>query len=301
MSERLRIAVQKKGRLHSKSTELLEHCGLALDGVRDQLLSRCRNFPLDLLLVRDDDIPEYVRDGICQLGIVGENLLHEKIFATREASAEPGLRVLRRLDFGYCRLAIAVPKDSGIASKEQLHGMRIATSYPQSLSHWLREQHLEADIVEIGGAVEITPALGVADAVCDLVSTGTTLAANGLHELETLLESRAVVVANNQSLESEQHATRERLLVRIEGVQRAASSKYIMMNAPKSALGAIRELLPGLQAPTVIPLDTTEPNQAAMVAVHAVAPENVFWETMEQLEAAGARSILVVPIEKILG
>ena len=296
-SQRLLVAIQKSGRLHERSMELLRGCGVEVERRRSALVARCRDFPLDLLLARDDDIPAYVRDGVCHLGIVGENMLVEKLDG--DAGERP--EVLARLGFGHCRLALAVPKNNGARGLVDLEGTRIATSYPNTVRAYLRERDVDATVVEIGGAVEVTPALGVADSVCDLVSSGATLQSNGLREVETLLSSEAVLVRAPGELDAPLNDALERLLTRVRGVLRAARSKYIMMNAPVSAVPAIREILPGLESPTVLPLPGVRAaGGEEMVAVHAVALEEVFWETMELLKGARASSILVVPIEKII-
>jgi ATP phosphoribosyltransferase len=286
---RIRIAIQRAGRLADHSERLLLRCGVDFERRRDQLINRCRDFPLDVMFVRDDDIPEYVRDGVCDAGIVGENVLAEKL-DPRNGEIE----VLHPLGFGACTLAIAMPERTTWRGLSQLAGGRVATSYPQALQRYLDEQGIaNVEIVELAGSVEIAPALKIADGICDLVSTGSTLRANGLQVVETVLASQAVLIARAGC---EPPAALRRLLRRIDGVLRACSSKYIMLNAPRAALDEIRALLPGMEAPTVIPLlgDTDR------VAVHAVAPEDVFWETMDRLKEAGAESILVTPIEKII-
>lgn len=287
---RLRLAIQKSGRLHEKSVGLLSQCGIDFDRRKNHLISPCRDFPLDLLLVRDDDIPRLVDDGVCDLGIVGENVL------TEEGSVS---EVLRKLGFGYCRLALAVPDDGALGSVADLAGRRIATSYPTTLGAYLEGLSIAAKVVSLGGSVEAAPKLGLADAICDLVSSGATLEANGLVELETVSESEAALVRRPGDLPEVAAVALDRLLSRIDGVMRASRSKYIMMNAPAEAVDTICQILPGMETPTVIPIPTGAGGRP-LVAIHAVAREQVFWETMEQLEAAGASSILVVPIEKII-
>lgn len=289
-SDRLKLAVQKSGRLADRSREILERAGLHFEWRSGRLTSHCADFPLDVMLVRDDDIPAYVAEGVVDLGIVGENVLEEKL---EQGLADPRLSVLHRLGFGRCRLAIALPAESS----DELSGLRIATSYPRTLGRWLTSQQVLAQVVPISGSVEIAPAMGIADAVCDLVSTGQTLQSNGLREFVTILNSEALFIRSNRELVAHQEYDLERLQARIQGVCRAAQSKYVMMNAPMTAVPAIREVIPGMEEPTVIPLA----GSSERVAIHAVAKEQVFWETLEKLKALGASSILVLPIEKITG
>lgn len=290
----LRVAVQKSGRLGQKSHDLLRSAGIAFEARAQQLLCRAENYPLEILFVRDDDIPAYVADGVCDIGIVGLNVCAE-VEQSGELGAKP-FSVVRELGFGGCHLALAVPKTASYQGLADLAGARIATSYPKILKSFLAERGIQAKIVEISGSVEVTPAIGVADCVCDLVSTGATLASNGLKEVETVLKSQAVLIQHNEKLPPTQHQLLERLLVRLDGVLKAKRSRYIMMNAKKDRLKEIIELIPGMETPTVVPIGGRED----MVAVHAVAHEHVFWETMEQLKEKGASSILVVPIEKII-
>lgn len=287
---RIRLAMQKSGRLSERSRDLLQRAGAASEWQGGRLDLRCLDFPMDLLLVRDDDIPQYVADGVCELGIVGQNVIEESL-----EDPEAVVRIVRPLDFGRCRLALAVPRDSGWTRPEDLAGRKIATSYPRSLKRYLAQRSIEARIVNIAGSVEIAPAMGVADAVCDLVSTGATLGSHGLREMATLFESQAVLIATAKTLSPAQEATITRLEARFLGVIRAAKAKYIMMNAPREALDRIRRLIPGLEEPTVMPLC----GDGQKVAIHAVASEPIFWDTIEQLKGAGASSILVVPIEKV--
>ena len=293
---RLKIAVQKSGRLTDASTDLLVRCGLKFSRGKDQLVGYGDNMPLDLLFVRDDDIPDLVEEDVCDLGLVGLNVLEEKRLALAARGHVSQLRVLRALDFGRCRLSIAVPEDADWQGPASLAGRRIATTYPHTLGRWLGEQGLAADIVTLSGAVEIAPRLGRADAICDLVSTGSTLTANRLREVATVLESHAVLVQTPVALPEGKSDWVERMLLRIDGVQQVRESKYIMLHAPRSALPAIRSLLPGSESPTIIPLE----GQPDRVAVHAVCRENVFWETLEKLKAAGASALLVLPVEKML-
>ena len=291
---RLRIAIQKSGRLTDNSLDLLARCGLRFSRARDQLVCFGENLPLDILLVRDDDIPGLVQEDACELGIVGQNVIAEKTLAPAGGSAV--LQEVMALDFGRCRLAIAVPDESAYAGLDSIRGRRIATSYPRVLGRWLADRGVAAEIVPQNGAVEIAPRLGRADMICDLVSTGATLAANGLREVETVFESRAAVIRTPVPVAPEKAEWLERLLQRIEGVQKVDGSKYIMLHAPRAALSRITALLPGSEHPTILPLDGTDDK----VALHAVCRENVFWETLESLKGAGATSILVLPVEKML-
>ncbi|SMF78317.1 ATP phosphoribosyltransferase [Pseudobacteriovorax antillogorgiicola] len=290
----LRIAIQKSGRLSEKCLSLLNRCGLQFDNRKRTLISRAKNHPVELMLVRDDDIPHYVRDGVCDIGIVGLNELEEKIGCSK--SPDNPVKVIRSLGFGSCRLSLAWPKSVPFEGLESFSGKRIATSYPNILERYLESKSIAAEAVEISGSVEVTPSIGVADAICDLVSTGATLDSNGLKEVITILESEAVLVRSNQTLESEQEDFLTRLLQRIDGTLLAQNANYIMMNAPKSSIDEIAQYLPGMETPTVVPLST----DSSKVAIHAVAQEDVVWETMEQLKRAGASSILVLPIEKII-
>ncbi len=283
---RLKIAVQKSGRLTENSLHLLETCGLTYSRGRDQLICFGENMPVDVLLVRDDDIPQLLAEGVCDLGIVGLNVHLEK------SDPEAGVRKALDMDFGRCRLSIAVPRGESWNGPASLSGRRIATTYPNILGRWLDEQGIEASVVTLSGAVEIAPRLGRADVICDLVSTGSTLAANDLEETMVVLESQAALLAAPQA----HSAWAQRMISRIEGVLRVRGSKYIMLHAPRAALEEIRDLLPGSEAPTLMPLEGLEDK----VAVHAVCSETVFWETLESLKGAGATSILVLPVEKML-
>ena len=294
--QRLKIAVQKNGRLTEHSLELLVRCGLKYSRGKDQLLCFGENMPLDVLLVRDDDIPELVQEDVCDLGIVGRNVVAEKRLALTGRGGAPQFAELGALDFGSCRLSIAVPEDFGWQGEASLNGRRIATSYPQLLGAWLASRGLTAEIVTLSGAVEIAPRLGRADLICDLVATGSTLAANHLREVTTVLESQAVLIRTPVPLPAAKEEWLQRLLLRIDGVQQVKESKYIMLHAPRAALPEIRRLLPGSEFPTVIPLEGSDDK----VAVHAVCRENVFWETLEGLKRAGASAVLVLPVEKML-
>jgi ATP phosphoribosyltransferase len=291
-SNRLRVAIQKSGRLSERSQEVLKNCGLRFARSKDKLFWYGRDFPVDLLLVRDDDIPRLLLEGVCELGIVGENIAREVML---ERGFDDGLVLLRRLGFGHCRLSIAVPEDSGVTRLEALQGQRIATSYPALSDHLLREQGIETEISELSGSVEIAPSLGTADAISDLVSTGTTLRANHLRELDVLFRSEAALYARGGDLSAEKQQLVDLLLSRLNGVMRASASKYVMLHAPRDALEKITELLPGVEHPSIMPLEGSD-----RIAVHAVCGETVFWEHLEALKAAGASAILVLPVEKML-
>jgi ATP phosphoribosyltransferase len=295
-TERLRIAVQKSGRLTDHSLDLLARCGLKYSRGKDQLMCYGENMPLDVLFVRDDDIPDLVQEDVCDLGLVGLNVIEEKRLAMAARGAQARFELIQRLDFGRCRLSLAVPDEFPYTGLESLAGRRIATTYPNVLTRFLRENSIAAEIVTLSGAVEIAPRLGRADLICDLVATGSTLTANHLREVATVLESDATLIRTPVALPEEKADWVRRLLMRIDGVQQVRESKYIMLHAPRSALPRIKSLLPGSESPTVIPLD----GGGEKVAVHAVCRENVFWETLEQLKAAGASAVLVLPVEKML-
>jgi len=294
--QRIKIAVQKTGRLTDHSLHLLERCGLKVTQSKDQLFCYGENMPIDLLLVRDDDIPGLVSDDVCDLGIVGLNIVEEKRQALLGDGRDAMFKQVFELDFGHCRLSLAGPEGIDHAGPESLENKRIATSYVGLLRNYLTKNSVSAEIVYFSGAVEIAPRLGKADYICDLVSTGSTLDANGLVEVDVLLESEAVVIQTRAPLSDQKQALVDRMLQRLDGVLQVRESKYIMLHAPRAALAEIRELLPGSEAPTVMPLDGKDDK----VAVHAVCRENVFWETLENLKAAGASSLLVLPVEKML-
>lgn len=291
--KRLRIAIQKSGRLADDSMALLRGAGLSISRSKDGLFYRVENLPVDLLLVRDDDIPRLIGDGIADLGIVGRNVLEEYDEAN---DSGPASKIIYALGFSRCRLAIATPEQFDYSSPKDLNGLRIATTYPGLLRRFLEAQAVEAEIVGMHGSVEVAPRLGVADVICDLVATGSTLEANGLKAVETVLECEALLVGTGKPITPEKQQIQDRLLARIDGVLASRETKYIMLNAPLSALPEIKKLLPGSGSPTVIPLEGSD----EMVAVHAVCRESVFWETLEDLKGAGASAILVVPIEKMM-
>jgi len=293
MTERLRIALQKKGRLADDSFALLKKCGLRFAIRGGGLLARVKNMPIDLLLVRDDDIPSFVANDAADIGIVGENVLvEEQLIAKEKLDAE----ITMRLGFSRCKLCLAASDTSGITKSSELEGTRIATTYPGVLGRFLKEQGIEAKSIEMKGAVELAPSIGIAESICDLVSSGATLEANGLTAFETILKSEAVLIQSDRMLSAEKQALLTKLMSRIDGVIKSAETKYIMLNAPKDKVTAITELLPGSDAPTIIPLAGSDD----LVALQAVCTENIFWETLEDLKALGARAILVLPIEKMM-
>ncbi len=296
-SNRLRIAVQKSGRLSDDSIALLKSIGIKLQ-IRDRLLiAHSTNQPIDLLRVRDDDIPGLVMDGVVDLGFIGENELEEKMLE-REAAKKPhNYKTLRRLDYGGCRLSIAVPTEFNYQSVNSLSGKKVATTYPYLLERFFKEKNVDAQAVMLTGSVEVAPRAGVAHAICDLVSTGATLEANGLREEDEVFESKAVLIQKAEPLSEDKQALISRFLPRIDGVMQAKESKYIMLHAPKDYLEQVKSLLPGAENPTVLPLAEHDNR----VAVHVVSSETLFWETMEKLKALGCSSILVLPIEKMMG
>lgn len=290
--KRLHLAIQKSGRLSDYSRDLLRDAGLRIQHGKNDLTARVENFPIDLMFVRDDDIPTFVSDGVCEFGIVGLNVLEE--FALGRET--PGFEIVAPLGFGRCGLKIAAPQSVAYEGPQSLQGARIATSYPRLLAQYLGGQGIEATIVTMNGAVELAPRLQIAGFVCDLVSTGATLEANGLRVVETVLESEAVLVRTNKPLAPEKQDSSGMLLRRIDGVLATKESKYIMLNAPADSLKAITDLLPGAEAPTVLPLH----GRPGHFAVHAVCQESVFWETLQNLKKVGASAILVMPIEKMM-
>ncbi len=289
---RLHIALQRSGRLSDLSRDLLREAGLRIESGKNSLTARAANFPADLMFVRDDDIPTFVSDGACEFGIVGENVLEEAALGL----AEPGFEVLARLGFGRCSLRLAAPERLPYDGPQSLAGQRIATSYPRLLRRFLDEQGVEAEVVEMKGAVELAPRLEIASHICDLVSTGATLEANGLRALDTILDSQAVLIRTRKPVDAVRGEIAAQLVSRIEGVLATKESKYIMLNATSEALKRITALLPGAEAPTIVPLH----GRPGHFAVHAVCQESVFWETLQKLKAAGASAILVVPIEKMM-
>ncbi|WP_316749554.1 ATP phosphoribosyltransferase [Pedobacter gandavensis] len=279
----LKIAIQKSGRLNEKSVEILKNCGLSFENYKSSLISTVTNFPLEILFLRDDDIPEYVQDGIADLGIVGENVIVE---------AGADVSYLQRLGFGKCTLKIAIPNESRITEIAQLEGKAIATSYPVILEKYLKENHVNAEVRTISGSVEIGPGLGLSDAICDIVSTGGTLKSNGLKPFSEVMKSEAILIGSKGS---ELLPEVQELLQRILSVLRAKETKYVVLNVAKINLKKVVDLLPGVKSPTVVPLFDEE-----WVAVHSVIAEHDFWEKINSLKAAGAQGIVVMPIEKII-
>lgn len=283
--ENLSIGIQKTGRLSEKSLELLRESGIRLANGSRKLRSSSLNFPLDVVFLRDDDIPQYVFDGVTDVGIVGENVVREK---------QHELQVIERLGFARCRMSVALPKNMEYRGMEQLEGKRIATSYPNILKAFLEENHVDSEIHVISGSVEIAPGIGLADAVFDIVSTGSTLMSNGLREVEVVMESEAVLVAR-PGLSKAKQETLESLLFRIRAVLKSRDNKYILLNAPNDRLDEIVKVIPGMKSPTIMPLAEKD-----WSSVHSVLSENEFWEVIGRLRELGAQGILVIPIEKMI-
>jgi len=283
--DKLKIAIQKSGRLHDGSVSLLKECGIDVVNGVNKLKTEASNCPLEVYFFRDDDIPQYVEDAVADIGIIGENVVYE---------SNKKVTVVEELGFATCRLSIAVRKGEVYQGASYLNGKRIATSYPVLLKKFLDKNNVAAEIHEISGSVEIAPGIGLADAICDIVSSGSTLFMNGLQEAETILQSRTVLVKNNK-LNAGQQKLLDKLLFRIQSVKKAKNNKYILLNAPNDKLHEIIGLLPGMKSPTVLPLA-----EAGWSSVHSVLNENDFWDIIEQLKSAGAQGILVVPIEKMI-
>lgn len=282
----LRIAVQKSGRLTDKTIALLEGIGLKFDDYKRSLLVKCLNFDVELLLIRDDDIPEYVEDGVCDLGFVGANVVEED---------QADVAILRGLNYGVCRLSLAAPKEDKLQKASDFSGKRIATSYPGITKRFFDSKEIDVEVITLSGSVEIAPRLEIADAISDLVSTGGTLKANGLVEVLNIFDSETQLVKTNKPLSPGKIELINRILQRIEGYQQAAKSRYILMNAPREAVPVIKEILPSLKSPTVMPLADN-----GMVAIHAVVPLSTFWDVMEKLKEAGATGIIMLPIESMI-
>ena len=282
---KLKIAIQKSGRLSEDSLRLLKECGIDINNGLNKLKTEAYNFPLEIFFLRDDDIPQYIEDGVADIGIVGENVLLEK---------NKQVKTVDKLGFGKCRLSLAIPKDKNYKSVKDLNGLKIATSYANILSKFLKQNKVKAEIHEISGSVEIAPSIGLADAICDLVSSGSTLLSNGLKEVEVILKSESVLIANKK-LSKEKAELLNKLLVRIKALRSAKSNKYILLNAPNNKLNAICKILPGMKSPTILPLA-----DKGWSSVHSVVEENQFWDIIEKLKANGAQGILVVPIEKMI-
>lgn len=282
---RLKLAIQKSGRLNQDSMQLLKECGIDISNGINQLKADASNFPIEVFFLRDDDIPQYVQDGVADIGFVGENVVYEKAKKVEVAYA---------LGFGKCRLSFAIQKGEAFTGPQFLAGKKIATSYPVLVQKYLDQHQIIAEIHEISGSVEIAPGIGLADVVCDLVSSGSTLFMNGLKEAETILNSQAVLIKRN-NLNAELVPILERLLFRMESVKKAKKNKYVLMNAPNAQLDKIIAVLPGMKSPTIVPLATE-----GWSSVHTVIEEADFWNLIEQLKVLGAEGILVVPIEKMI-
>lgn len=285
MSTNLKIAVQKSGRLLEGSLKLLRECGIRFDKGKDQLKVQASNFPIELYYLRNSDIPQYVYDGVADVAILGENTVVEK---------EKPLKKILPLGFSKCRLSVALPKNSTYQGPASLQGKKVATSYPNSLRAWFKENNIQADIHEISGSVEIAPNIGLADAICDLVSTGSTLFKNGLEEKEIILKSQACLFSN-QNLSEEVQPIFNKLLFRLKSVLKAQNNKYLLMNAPNDHIDEIIRILPGMKSPTVMPLASE-----GWSSIHTVIQEDRFWEIIDQLKDNGAQGILVIPIEKMI-
>lgn len=285
MSDNLKIAIQKKGRLSDDSTALFKACGIKFRAGSGSLKASATNFNADFLFLRDDDIPGYVEDGIADLGIVGENVLEEK---------RADVWTVKKLGFSKCRLSIAIPREVTYEGIQQFNNQQIATSYPNILGKFLAEHNVKADIHEISGSVEIAPSIGLAEAICDIVSTGSTLLSNGLKEVEKIYKSEAVLIAN-KNLSVDKKELLSQLMFRVDAVQKAKNFKYVLLNAPNDKIEQIVSLLPGMKSPTVLPLATS-----GWSSVHSVLEEDDFWKNIETIRAAGAEGILVVPIEKMI-
>ncbi len=281
----LKIAIQKSGRLNQGSLKLLKDCGLSINNGRDQLKVTIPNFPAEILYLRNSDIPQYLEDGVVDIAIIGENLLIEK---------EKQVEILERLGFSKCKVCLAVPKEIESDELSYFQGKRIATSYPNTLRKFLNDNNIQADIHMISGSVEIAPNIGLADGICDIVSSGSTLFKNGLRATQTILKSEAVL-AKSLNLNGEKEAILERLLFRMKSVLRAKNNKYILMNVPNDQIEAISQVLPVLKSPTVLPLV-----EEGWSSLHSVIEETKFWEVIDELKALGAEGILIVPINKMV-
>lgn len=281
----LKLAIQKSGRLSDASKALLKECGIRLQNGKNKLLAPAVNFPMEILYLRDDDIPQYVADGIADIGILGENVVLE---------TSKSVEVKERLGFSKCRLSLAIPKADDYTDLSWFQSKKIATSYPEILASFLSDNNIEAEIHKISGSVEIAPSIGLADSVCDIVSSGSTLFSNGLKEVEVVMRSEAVMIANT-SLDTAKNGILNQFLFRVESVNRAKTSKYIILNAPNEQLKLISDLLPGMRSPTIVPL--ADGNWSA---IHSVVNEQKFWEVIDQLKNLGAEGILVLPIEKMI-
>lgn len=285
MTTLLRIAIQKSGRLQESSLALLKESGLSFSNGKDQLKTQVHNFPIELLFLRDDDIPQYVEDKVADIGIVGENVFIEK---------QKRNEIVKRLGFSKCRLSLAIPRGETYTGPSYFSGKNIATSYPNIVQAFLQQNSIQAGLHEISGSVEIAPGIGLADAICDIVSTGSTLLSNGLKEVEVVMQSEAVLIANPTLDEAKQNIL-DKLLFRIEAVQKAKNNKYILLNCPNDSIEKITSVIPGMKSPTIIPL-----GKEGWSSLHSVVDENTFWEKIDLLKSFGAQGILVIPIEKMI-
>ena len=280
----LKIAIQKNGRLSEKSIDLLKECGIKFNGTA-ALKSKAQNFPVEALFLRDDDIPQYVEQKVADIGIIGENVVFEK---------NKNIKIVEHLGFASCKLSLAIPKEEIYTGINYFMNKKIATSYPVILNNFLQKHQITATVEEISGSVEIAPGIGLANAICDIVSSGSSLMANGLKEVEIILKSQAVIVANND-LSAEKESILKNLLFRIRAVKNGTENKYILLNAPESSIDEICNILPGMKSPTILPLA-----KKGWCSIHSVVNEDTFWERIDLLKKAGAESILVIPIEKMI-
>ncbi len=282
---KLKIAIQKSGRLNEQSHKLLEECGIKFQNGASALKSSARNFPVEILFLRDDDIPQYVEQQVADIGILGKDIVCEK---------NKKVMILEQLGFAHCRLSLAIPKDETYTGPEYFNNKKVATSYPRLLNEYFTKNNITADIEEISGSVEIAPGIGLANAVCDLVSSGSTLLTNGLREVITILESHAIIIGNKK-LTGDKKEILDKLLFRIKAVKNSRENKYILLNAPEESINKICKILPGMKSPTVLPLA-----EKGWCSLHSVVKEDEFWERIDQLKSAGAEGILVIPIEKMI-
>jgi ATP phosphoribosyltransferase len=285
MDKKLKIAIQKSGRLSEKSLGLLKECGIKLPGGNGKLKTEARNFPVEVLFLRDDDIPQYVEQGVADVGILGENEVWEK---------KKDVLTIEKLGFAGCRMSLAIPKDEEYTDLSFFNNKKVATSYPSILSDFFAKKNIRVEIEEIGGSVEIAPGIGLADAIFDIVSTGSTLLMNGLKEVQVIVESEAVLISN-KTLSEEKKTILDKLVFRIKSVLRASENKYITLNAPLSSVPEITKLLPGMKSPTIVPLAEKD-----WCGIHSVVKEDEFWDIIDKMKALGAEGILVIPIEKMV-
>ncbi len=282
---KIKIAIQKSGRLNQDSVQILKDCGISIDNGKDQLKATTRNFPMEVMFLRNGDIPQYLRDGVVDIAIIGENVLVEK---------GKDITIAERLNFSKCKVSLAVPKDVSYNSIKDLDGKRIATSYPNTVKEYLKEKGISADLHQISGSVEIAPNIGLADAICDIVSSGSTLFKNNLKEVEVMLTSEAVL-AVSPKISDENKNLLQKLQFRIQAVLKARASKYVLLNAPNDKIDRIVDILPGMRSPTVLPLA-----EKGWSSIHTVVEKNKFWDILDELKAEGAEGILVCPIEKMV-